>query len=73
MISYVMAIYMYVLVHIYESHYFFSDIVIGFEDSVYFVNEGDGTVTVFVVVRDGEPSGEVVVGVNTANGTSLCE
>ena len=53
--------------------YFFPDIVIGFEESVHFVNEGDGTVTVFVVVRDGEPSGDVIVEVSTANGTALCE
>ena len=47
--------------------------MIGFEESVYFVNEGDGTVTVAVVVRDGEPSGDVTVEVNTADGTALCE
>jgi hypothetical protein len=47
-----------------------NDIVVGFEESVYFVNEGDGTVTVFVVVRDGVPSGTVVVGVDTADGTA---
>ena len=47
--------------------------MVGFEESVYFVNEGDGTVTVFVVVRDGVPSGTVIVGVDTADGTASCE
>lgn len=44
---------------------------IGFEETAYSVNEGDGTVRVFVaVLGDNRPSGNVEVTLNTRDGSA---
>ena len=49
-----------------------SDIIIGFVETEYSVDEGE-TVTLNVVVLQGEPSGDVIVRLNTQPGSALCE
>ena len=50
-----------------------SDIVIGFEETQYSVDEGDGTVTLNVVVLQGVVSGTVTLQVSTEDGSATCE
>ena len=56
----------------YEKFIYFSisDVVIGFEETEYIFDEDSGTVTVNVVVLEGEISGTVRVRVATRDGSA---
>lgn len=49
----------------------YTDVTIGFDPDMYSVNEGDGSVTLFVSVLSGELDREVLIVFTTQDGTAI--
>ena len=58
-----------------HNHYFynFAEVTIGFDPAAYEVDEEAGIVFVSVAVLDGALNTDVVIRLNTSDGTAVCE